>query len=88
MQWCLMTTQAQCLRMSAWFSNRKIFQRKDIKDTTIQFRFHKCKKLLDHVSKCLLVTKTLLIDAPQLKLRYIKWWIVPPVYIIRELKAE
>jgi len=42
-------------------------------DTTIQFRFHKCKKLLDHVSERLLVIRTLLIDVPQLRLRYIKW---------------
>jgi len=57
-------------------------------DTTIQFRFHNCKKLLDHGSECLLVIRTLLIDAPQFKLRYIRWWIVPPVYIVRELKDE
>ena len=76
------------LRMSAWYSNRKSFKRKDIMHTRIQFRFHKCKKLLDHVSECLFVIRTLLIDAPQLKLHYIKWWIVPPAYIIRELKDE
>jgi len=57
-------------------------------DTKIQFRFHKCKKLLDHVSECLLVITTLLIEAPQLKVCYIKWWMVPPGYIIRELKAD
>jgi len=57
-------------------------------DTTIQFRFHKCKKLLDHVNECLLVIRILLIDAPHFKLCYINRWIVPPACIIRELKDE